>query len=75
MLHYSLPRLLGQNLPSSSFTLISTALRLFAHSGYRYSIPFIDDDSRLRSVLLMTTKGEAFTAFKQFNGHAEAQIG
>ncbi|GJF00736.1 polyprotein [Phanerochaete sordida] len=40
-------------------------------SGYRYWITFIDDSTRLRSVILLKTKGEATSAFKQFKAFAE----
>ncbi|GJF01035.1 hypothetical protein PsYK624_173410 [Phanerochaete sordida] len=40
-------------------------------SGYRYWITFIEDPTRLRSVILLKTKGEATSAFKQFKAFAE----
>ena len=43
------------------------------HSGYRYWITFIDDSSRLRAVILLKAKSDAFAAFTQFKAHAEAQ--
>lgn len=44
------------------------------HSGYRYWIIFIDDSTRIRAVLLLKAKSEAFSAFKQFKAHAENQL-
>ncbi|GJE85703.1 hypothetical protein PsYK624_017820 [Phanerochaete sordida] len=39
-------------------------------SGYRYWITFIDDLTRLRSVILLNTKGEATSAIKQCKAFA-----
>ena len=45
------------------------------HSGYRYWITFIDDSTRFHGVLLLKTKGEAFSAFQQLKALAENQTG
>ena len=43
--------------------------------GYKYWITFIDDHTRFWSVYLMSSKSEAFSAFKKFKAYAENQLG
>ena len=45
------------------------------HSGYHYSVTFIDDFSRFKAVYLLKRKSETFAAFKQFKAWAENVTG
>jgi hypothetical protein len=45
------------------------------HSGYRYWITFIDDNTRFRSKYFLCTKDQAFNAFKLFKAKADRMVG
>ena len=46
-----------------------------SHSGFNYWITFIDDHSRIKAVVPLKLKSEAFNAFKRYKAFAENQTG
>jgi hypothetical protein len=48
-------------------------IRVASHSGFIYSVTFIDDSGRFRAVYLMKKKSETFSSFEKYKAWAENQ--